>query len=95
MSDMPPTPALDKQHASIEEGHSQEIGQFIEWLHGQGVHFMRWVPDDEAADNDYVGYWALDHRSLARLLADYFEVDLAAVEAERRAILDAIRAQQR
>jgi hypothetical protein len=87
------TPMLEKSRLAREVGRSHEIGAFLDWMSGQGIHRMRWVPDEEAADNDYEGYWVADSRTIERLLADYFEIDLAAVETEKRLILDALRAQ--
>jgi len=92
----PPTPTLDKRSRAIEEGHSQAIGDFLAWLGEQGIHRMHWVEDPylaaEAGRPDG-GYWEPDGRSIDRLLADYFEIDLVQVEAEQRAVLAFLREQ--
>ena len=36
------TPELDRQHAAIADGAPQAIGEFLEWLAGQGVQLCRW-----------------------------------------------------
>lgn len=33
---MPETPELDKQRKAREEGHSEAIGEFLDWLRGEG-----------------------------------------------------------
>lgn len=119
-------PEHKKQRRSIEEGHSQAIGEFIDWLLGQGIHLVRWGtnPDDppltcafcngtglrwqqrgdgsarSPSNCSHCGGtgqraregWLPDTRSPNRLLADYFEIDLAKIEDEKRAMLESIRA---
>lgn len=74
-------PELDKMLEVQEQ--SQAIGEFLEWLQSQGIILSRF--DDES--DALVG----THRSIERLLADYFEIDLDAVERERRVMLERIR----
>ena len=39
----PPTPMLDKEAKAREEGHSQELGQFIDWLRdAKNIQFARY-----------------------------------------------------
>lgn len=118
------TPELDKMHEVREQ--SQPIGEFIDWLAGQGVQLVRWAPvvkerwpwksrydangekarvfliadhgpDDgvhgppeEYADEADIEAFPW-HESTERMLARFFEIDLNAVEEERRALLDELR----
>lgn len=61
----------------------QTIGEFLEWLSSQGVMLMRY--------NEFSDEFESDHRSINQLLADYFEIDLNAIETEKRAMLDRMR----
>lgn len=100
-----PTPTLDRMQAphvggwTRKEGepcrlvdHSQLIGQFVDWLEGQGIHLARWTPmTDEEKEllGDEVLLYAQEPRE--KLLARYFDIDLNAVETEKRALLEAIQ----
>lgn len=77
------------EHAKMEkvDTESHAIGQFIEWLHGQGIYFAKYDDDSE----DFVP----EYRSIEKWLADYFEIDLNKVEAEKRQMLDEIREYQK
>ena len=82
-------PQHNKLHAVVDQ--SQAIGEFIDWLSDEkGVtlaHHERW----EGYDNpQYVPY----RRSIQGLLAEFFDIDLTALDDEKRAMLDAIRATQ-
>lgn len=74
-------PELDKMLEVQEQ--SQAIGEFLEWLQSQGIILARF--DDES--DALVG----THRSIERLLADYFEIDLDAAEREKSLMLERIR----
>lgn len=82
-SDLPATPELDKMKIARDEGHSEDIGAFLEWLEEKGLHLCRF---DEPAE-----HWRPAYEGIQPLLAAYFEIDLVKVEVERRAILDHIR----
>lgn len=74
---IPETPTLDKLQAVRNK--SQAIGEFLEWLQSdQHVQLMCGLSDASIPE----------HRSIERLLADFFEIDLTEVEKERRALLD-------
>ena len=97
----PGTPELDKLMKVTE--FSQPLGEFMTWLRDQGVHLRRWMEDDEQVVMRYrsrqddpggQGFWADDPRSTEQLLADYFQIDLVKAEAERRALLEYMRALQ-
>ena len=77
----PPTPELDRMRAVKDD--SQVIGQFLDSLSERGLTLC------EHDDRDRL--WPVN-KSIERLLADYYEIDLTKVENERRAILNHIRA---
>lgn len=62
---------------------SQGIGEFLEWCQEEGYVLASF---DEATGT----CWPIRKR-IEQLLADYFEIDLVKVEAERRAMLAEIR----
>lgn len=62
--------------------NSQSIGEFIGWLGEQGIWLCRPGPFDRFQPmND----------DMNKLLAQYFEIDLRALEAEKLLMLDAQR----
>jgi hypothetical protein len=82
MAEIPPTPELEKMGRVREE--SQAIGEFLEWLSStKHVHLAQSVE----------GYNFPQHFAYQteELLAEFFEIDLKKVEAERRAILASLR----
>lgn len=79
----PKTPELDKVRQAREVGRSEEIGGFLEWLEGKGLHLCRY---DEQAER-----WHPAHEGIQPLLAAYFEIDLVKVEQERMAVLEHVR----
>ena len=81
----PPTPELDKQKRARDEGHAEDIGAFLEWLSENGMAVCAW---HEAIGG---GRWYEVNGGINQLLARYFEIDLDAVERERRALLEHIR----
>jgi hypothetical protein len=82
----PATPWCDKMVKVAPE--SQKIGNFLEWLAEQGVALCTYTPGTYSESDD--GWW-LDHVSIERRLAKYFDIDLNKVEDERRALLEHIR----
>lgn len=84
------TPELDKLAAVREK--SQLIGDFLEWLQGEGLVICEWH-DKQYVNGKLVqpaGYYPVQRR-MDQLLADYFGINLKAVERERQAVLNAIR----
>lgn len=65
---------------------SQALGDFLEWLWGRGIELCK----RDKFDNP----WPIVE-SFNTLLAEYFEIDLAAKEKEVRAMLGAYQASQR
>lgn len=80
----PATPELDKQHEAIEHGAAHRIGEFIDWLREQGYILAKYDAVDDLYDTNMPP---------KDLLADYFKIDLAKIEQEKRALLDHIRQQ--
>ncbi len=66
---------------------SQIIGEFLEHLRSEGVHLCRWHEGKK-----YDEYIPIEEPSTEKVLADYFDIDLAVIEHEKEAMLDAIRA---
>lgn len=76
----PKTPELDKMKAIKDQ--SQVIGAFLDSIGQEGICLAEYSKRDELVP---VG------KSIEKILADYFEIDLDKCEAERRAILEHIR----
>lgn len=74
-------PEHDKMKAVAEK--SQAIGEFLEFGPGQ---LCEW--------NDDLGEFLPISGGITKLLATYFEIDLDKIEAEKRAMLDTMRAAQ-
>lgn len=95
----PPTPVLDAMHVEHPcDGkmvtHSNLIGAFLDWLSEQGIQLAKWesVPHESAFGREYQTDELLSiHEGPSKLLHRYFEVDDAAEERERRAILAALQ----
>ena len=80
-----PTPALDKMLAVHDK--SQVVGEFIEWLTGErGLSICTFIPGSVEDQFAPAGL------PIEELLAEFFEIDLKAVEQEKRAMLAALRA---
>ncbi len=95
----PETPTIDKMRSVKDQ--SQTIGGFLAWLQSeQKVQLMLYHEHtDRCLDEDGDHQCGLsedsltpEYRSIERLLADYFEIDLTQVEKERTALLDWQRA---
>jgi len=85
VSGYPDAPECDRLAAVA--GESQQIGDFLDWLEERGIHLAQWVTPDGYVEPRLV---TVD-RSFTQILADYFDIDLAKVERERRAILTHLR----
>ena len=84
-----PTPECDKMVAIRDK--SQIIGEFIDWLTSEKGYTIAEL--DQEAEEGYQNYYPVSY-SMEKLLAEFFEIDLNKVEAERRAILEAIRSKK-
>lgn len=82
-----PTPELDKQKAVIDSGRSDTVQEFYDWLREErGLTLCEPVPDSIR------GYYQPTYIQPEQLMADFFGIDRDKIEAERRALLEAIRA---
>lgn len=82
------TPEHDKLSAVRER--SQEIGGFLAWAQEREIILaVPRGPGDGPPDPGTVWYVPC-HRSVTDLLAQYFEIDLSALEREKRAMLAAL-----
>lgn len=80
------TPELDRQAEIIESGKADLLAEFYDWLIEQGYTLCEPVP------NSLHGYYApASYGGPEQLLADFFGIDRDKIEAERRALLDALR----
>jgi hypothetical protein len=76
-------PECEKLLKVKDEAH--KLGFFLDWLDGQGIRLA--IVDEDDQD----GNMARIREDKEHLLAQYFEIDLDKVDAERRAMLDEIR----
>jgi hypothetical protein len=68
---------------------SQAIGQFIEWM----TQEKNWVIADwvELSDIELIDQYRPVSMSIEAMLAEYFQIDLKKIEAEKQAMLEEIR----
>lgn len=86
--ELPPCPECDKMLAV--QNRSQDIGEFLEWLRGErGLHLAEY--DDDFWEGKFLKPVNI---RIEDLLAEFFEIDLNKVEAERRALLESLREAQ-
>ena len=78
----PETPELDRMIERATAGHSQDIGEFIEWLGENGFVIATRDAYDELLPM---------LMSTEGWLAQYFGIDLQKVEQERAAVLAYVR----
>lgn len=102
MSTPPTYPACEQMSAVAP--FSQHVGDFLDWLREQGIVLAHhacphgWTNPEECeeskscrrGDNDF-SLWHHGEATTA-MLARFYDVDLDAVERERRAMLEALRA---
>ena len=81
-------PEHDKLRAI--SGKSQAIGEFLDWLGAEKHWFLAEWDGIKRADGDERA-WPASY-SITKLLAEFFEIDLDKIEAEKRAMLEALRA---
>ena len=75
-------PEHHKQSKILDK--SQAIGEFLDWLcHETDIVFGIWDEHDDEL-NPY-------HISIQQILADYFDIDLNKLEAEKQSMLEKIR----
>ena len=75
------------QHEKLNavKDQSQTIGDFLEWLHSEkGIILTSY-------SNSNMNWPTPDLTAKERLMAEYFEIDLDALEAEKRMMLGMIQ----
>lgn len=77
---------------------SQAIGEFLEWLLSiKGFRLAKWmkVPDESefASETDEVDALVQQSIDVNKLLAEYYDIDLDKLEAEKMAMLEDLRKQ--
>jgi hypothetical protein len=72
-----------KKMAAVQE-KSQVLSSFVDWLQSKGIHLAKWQKRYSVDELCEI------HVPYEELFADYFGIDLKAVECERRAMLDSI-----
>jgi len=77
----PETPELDRMIERATAGHSQDIGEFIEWLDDTNYNICEW----------HGGEYNPVHRTPEQWLAEFFGIDLDKVEKERALVLEYMR----
>jgi hypothetical protein len=87
-SPQPQPPAEDPypQHTALAQvkRESQVIGEFIDWLRNEKkIQLALWVPETD----DMHAHLASIFTPINELLAEYFEIDLHALELEKLAML--------
>lgn len=83
---MPETPECERMRKVMPQ--SQRLGEFLDWLNEQGIHLATYERWEGYRDEMLTPYSS----SYEQLLARYFEIDLAKVETEKRALLEWQRA---
>lgn len=78
------TPMLDRMREVQEE--SQLCGEFLEWLQGRFAMFNKNTSREEA---HYIG--SGDYINIEKILAEFFDIDLAQAEKGKRLLLESIR----
>lgn len=72
---------------------SQAVGEFLEWLSSKGYVLGEWVTRHKDTSSEWTEMVMLV-KPINEILAEYFEIDLNKIEAERQALLDEIRARE-
>jgi hypothetical protein len=64
---------IQKQHEALENGHSNDIGQFIEWLGASGYEIGEWTDVDRIEPR--IMPLSRNGGLIIGLLEEYFEID--------------------
>lgn len=83
MTEIEQHPYPEHQRMKCYRGESAILGRFLDWLQEEGFSIVR-MPD-QLADYDTHDYQT--QHDFNKLLANYFEIDLKKVEAEKLAML--------
>jgi hypothetical protein len=95
MSDPKPDPYPEHTRLLALGGANQTVGDFITWLNDHGYAICEWserVEEDDEHEYRPAG-WVNLHRRVDSWIAQYFEINPAKIDAEKRAMLDLIRSQ--
>lgn len=78
------------EHTKLAEisDKSQAIGEFVDWLRDKGISLCRLYEENG------VSRYYPQTDPIRDLLADYYDIDQNAIEREKRAMLDELRAAQ-
>ena len=87
MSRIPASPELDRQSEIIRSGKAQVVQDLLDWL-TEERHYTLCEPKPDSLHGYYL---PATYGGPQQLMADFFGIDLTKVEAERRALLDALR----
>lgn len=87
MSDAKPQYPQCAKLASVAD-ESANIGEFIEWLESKGIMLGHNVQFEERSRPEFVPI----STPTEKLLADFYGIDLVALEKEKREILESARA---
>jgi hypothetical protein len=66
---------------------SQTVGDFLEWLNSQGLHLCEWVDSRYAGEGEF----SSANKNTDDLLAEFFEIDQAKLEEEKRELIQEAR----
>jgi hypothetical protein len=66
------------------------IEEFLEWLESKGIQLAQHYKNDDGEDTEHL---YPTYRNRRQLLEEYYEIDTAELERERRALLDEARKQ--
>lgn len=67
---------------------AQVVGEFIEWMHEQGVVFCQF---SEHGTQHFESHEQLYNRPIEEIVARFFEIDRDKLEQEKRAMLEDLR----
>lgn len=83
-----PNPEPYPEHMKLHKIHelSQQLGEFLDWLGSHGYQIC-------TVTEDRPGYHPV-HKSIQQWLADFYGIDLRAIDREKKAMLDEIRKAQ-
>ena len=97
-TEYPPTPELDKRKREVlDPGLNKVVQDFYDWLtQEKGYVLARYVPEEERFEGDgiYGEQPVAVHPDPEQMMAEFFGIDLAKIEAERRAILEYLRSDE-
>lgn len=77
MKTQPACPECEKLAQAVKTHNTQDIGNFLSWMFGEGYVIAVWY-DDELCPA---------RKSIENMLAKYVGIDMDKVEQERRALL--------